>query len=144
MPPPVVPDTTSPAALQEASILQGIGEYELPRTTLVKLAKGSVRWFPRAYEGSRGWAEASACAMVMYEQGTGPDAQLPDNVKMQQEVNTVLLRSSTVFINYLGTSRLLTTSQIRFLPLMDCICREAHGVSRSSGARTTLYRAAGQ
>ena len=27
MPPPVVPDTTSPAALQEASILQGIGEY---------------------------------------------------------------------------------------------------------------------
>ena len=43
MPPAIVPDTTSPAALQEASVLQGIGEYELPRTTLVKLAKGSVR-----------------------------------------------------------------------------------------------------
>jgi DNA polymerase epsilon subunit 3 len=43
MPPPVVPDTTSPAALQEASVLQGVGEFELPRTTLIKLAKGSVR-----------------------------------------------------------------------------------------------------
>lgn len=31
------------------------------------------------------------------------DTQIPDNVKMQQDVVTALLRSSTLFINFLCT-----------------------------------------
>ena len=43
VPPPVAPDVDSPAAQQEAAHTAGMAEYEFPRTTLTKLAKGSVR-----------------------------------------------------------------------------------------------------
>ena len=41
-PPAVAPDVDSPAAQQEQTHLAGMAEFELPRTTLTKLAKGSV------------------------------------------------------------------------------------------------------
>ncbi|KAK1925461.1 histone-fold-containing protein [Papiliotrema laurentii] len=67
--PPSAPavDPDSPAAQQQKEFTQGISEFELPKTTLTKLAKGAI----------------------------------PDNVKMQQEVIMALMRSSTLFINYL-------------------------------------------
>lgn len=43
LPPAVDPDVDSPAAQQEQSHLSGMADFELPRTTLIKLAKGSVR-----------------------------------------------------------------------------------------------------
>jgi len=42
--PPPVPeaDPDTPSALQQAEYTQGLSEFELPKTTLAKLAKGSV------------------------------------------------------------------------------------------------------
>ncbi|KAI9638226.1 uncharacterized protein MKK02DRAFT_42616 [Dioszegia hungarica] len=42
LPPAVDPDVDSPAAQQEQSHLSGMADFELPRTTLIKLAKGSI------------------------------------------------------------------------------------------------------
>lgn len=42
LPPPATIDVDSPAAQQEQASLAGMAEFELPRTTLIKLAKGSV------------------------------------------------------------------------------------------------------
>ncbi|KAL7419339.1 hypothetical protein Q5752_006177 [Cryptotrichosporon argae] len=61
---------SSAAADQQRANSAGLGEFELPKTSLVKLAKGSI----------------------------------PDNVKMQQDVVTALMRSSTVFMNYLSAA----------------------------------------
>ncbi len=45
--PPAAPtiDPDSPAAQQQKEFTQGIGEFELPKTTLTKLAKGAVSCF---------------------------------------------------------------------------------------------------
>ena len=41
-PPPALPDPESPAMVQQNANSSGIAEYELPKTSLTKLAKGSV------------------------------------------------------------------------------------------------------
>ncbi|KAE8542826.1 hypothetical protein D1P53_000889 [Cryptococcus gattii VGV] len=76
-PPADAPPTAASIQMKANSL--GIGEYELPKTTLTKLAKGSVSRQPAA--SARGG--------------------IPDNVKMQQDVVLALLRGSTLFISYL-------------------------------------------
>ncbi len=49
-PPPVLSD--SPAAVQQRANSAGIGEFELPKAGLVKLAKGSVC---NITNGKTGW-----------------------------------------------------------------------------------------
>ncbi|ORY29339.1 hypothetical protein BCR39DRAFT_174537 [Naematelia encephala] len=41
-PPPSVIDDQSPAAVQQTSVLSSIADFELPKTNLTKLAKGSI------------------------------------------------------------------------------------------------------
>lgn len=100
-PPAVAAGPLSPAAQQQKANSAGIADYELPKTSLTKLAKGSVGGFSVPV-----WSLLTR-------------AQIPDNVKMQQDVVLALMRSSTVFISYLGERgdvawmrRLLTTVQL--------------------------------
>ena len=90
-PPAPIIDPDSPAMQQQKEYTQGISDFELPKTTLTKLAKGAV-----------GFALRSRFLSL---------DQIPDNVKMQQEVIMALMRSSTLFINYLSESPSYTTFQ---------------------------------
>jgi DNA polymerase epsilon subunit 3 len=83
-PPAAAAGPLSPAAQQQKANSAGIADYELPKTSLTKLAKGSVSGF-------------SVPVRSLLTR-----AQIPDNVKMQQDVVLALMRSSTVFISYLG------------------------------------------
>ncbi|EKC98053.1 hypothetical protein A1Q2_07599 [Trichosporon asahii var. asahii CBS 8904] len=80
----------SPASVQQRPFMPGIAEYELPKTNLIKLAKGSESHNAAGVEISFVYLDLVA------------DTQIPDNVKMQQDVVTALLRSSTLFINFLS------------------------------------------
>ena len=90
-PPQAPTGPLSPAAQQQNANLSGISDYELPKTTLTKLAKGSVSLWSFSCDLFSGM-------LTIFEY------QIPDNVKMQQDVVLALLRSSTLFISYLSES----------------------------------------
>lgn len=97
----------SPASVQQRPFMPGIAEYELPKTNLIKLAKGSVSPpVPPTLSPFLAHKESHNAAGVKISfvyLDLVADTQIPDNVKMQQDVVTALLRSSTLFINFLCT-----------------------------------------
>ncbi|KAG7571015.1 hypothetical protein FFLO_00979 [Filobasidium floriforme] len=84
--PPAAVDPRKAAQAQQDLAMAGLGDFDLPRTTVTRLAR----------------------------------SQVGDSAKLSQDVISALIKSSTVFINYLG--------------------RSAHDHADSSGRKTVAYQ----
>jgi len=93
------------AESQQNAPLDGIYNYELPRSLVAKIARASVRDSdPLCVFGDK-------------------HAQVPDNCKFQKETILALLKGSTVFINCLGTCALVRSRETLLTPQPAPSCR---------------------
>lgn len=82
------------AQAQQDLVSEGIENFELPKSVVMKIAKSAVRRIVRL---SLNVSRNAYCS-----------GQLPDHIKLQKETVLSLVKGSTVFINYLGETYVFT------------------------------------
>ncbi len=101
----------STAQAQQDAISDGIDSFELPRSLIMKLA--------RASQVSIDFDASNASIYIVCFGQRSDICQVPENTKFSKDVILSILKASTVFVNYLGTSPLLvqtfhTSIQLHF------------------------------
>ena len=90
---------TSTAQAQQDAVSDGIDNFELPRSLIMKLA--------RASQVSIDFDASNASIRFVYFVRRSDVCQVPENTKFSKDVILSILKASTVFVNYLGTPPLL-------------------------------------
>ncbi|KAG8819160.1 hypothetical protein FRC17_010582 [Serendipita sp. 399] len=99
------------AETQQGGVLDGIDHYQLPQSTVTKIAKATVSFPCSPYRapivedcllsvGLRLWYRTNKLANL----GDSDQKKLPPNAKLQKESVLALVKGSTVFINYIAAA----------------------------------------
>ncbi len=96
---------TISAQAQQDLVSEGIENFELPKSLVMKIAKSSVRRLP------------------FFNFNNELYLKISENVKLQKETVLSLVKGSTVFINYLGRLLLFVPGCALLIKLLSCIVR---------------------
>jgi hypothetical protein len=108
--PPAAIDPRKAAQAQQDLAMAGLGDFDLPRTTVTRLARSQVSGHIVIYVYRRdGVAHTSVDINVWFAGSALLERQVGDSAKLSQDVISALIKSSTVFINYLGQSPALSS-----------------------------------
>ena len=94
------------AQAQQEAASDGIENYELPKSLVTRIAKSAVRRENVSFAIEREiWtAYIGFFFIICRVSSVCVPAQIPDNAKLQKDTVLALVKGSTVFINFLGTS----------------------------------------
>ena len=96
----------STAQAQQDAVSDGIDNFELPRSLIMKLA--------RASQVRTEFDASNASMRLVVPERRSYKCQVPENTKFSKDVILAILKASTVFVNYLGTPPLLESAIGRF------------------------------
>ena len=93
------------AQAQQEAASDGIENYELPKSLVTRIAKSAVRRENVSFAIERDVDGLYWVFFIIYRvSSVCMPAQIPDNAKLQKDTVLALVKGSTVFINFLGTS----------------------------------------